>query len=66
MLDTFKIIAKITTDKKTEMIKIEDEEGNCLFYGNEWDFNRDAKTFKNLFEKLGVKTEIVEKAFEEW
>ena len=48
------------------MIKIENDKGECLFYGNEWDFNRDAKTFKTLFEKLGVKTKIVEKAYDEW
>jgi hypothetical protein len=59
-------MAKITTDTNCEMIKIEDDKGNCLFYGNQSDFNRDAKTFKTLFEKLDVKTEVIEKYYDEW
>ncbi len=66
MLGTFKIMAKITTDTNCEMIKIEDDKGNCIFYGNQSDINRDAKTFKTLFEKLDVKTEVIEKDYDEW
>lgn len=59
-------MVKITTDRNCEMIKIEIENGECIFYGNVWDFDRDAETFQELFEKLGVKTEIVEKTYDEW
>ncbi len=56
----------ITQDTTCEMLKIETSDGKCIFSGNEWDFNRDGDSFKNLFEQIGLKVTIINKKYEEW
>ena len=56
---------KITEDTSSEMIMIE-YKGKCIFTGNYWDFSRDSEGFKELFEGMEFKVEVVEKDYEEW
>jgi hypothetical protein len=41
------------------MLNIVTEDGKCLFYGNEWDFDRSGNNFKKLLEKLNIEVEII-------
>lgn len=61
-----KINIIITNDSDSEMMKIETSEGNSLFYGNYWDFNRDPESFAELFKALNMNTEIKEIEYEDW
>ena len=56
---TKKIIIK--QDKNSEMLDITTDDGKCLFYGNDLDFNRQGINFKSLFEKIGLEVEIIDK-----
>lgn len=56
----------ITEDQNCDMIKIENEKGNCAIYGNYWDINRTGQSFLQLFKDLGIEVELVEKPFDEW
>ena len=58
-----KIIIK--EDTGCEFLSIITDDGVCLFYGNEWDFDRSGSSFKKLFEKLGIETELLKTKFEE-
>jgi hypothetical protein len=58
-----KIIIK--EDPSCEMLSIETDDGKLLFYGNEWDFDRGGSSFKELFENLGIETELIKTKFEE-
>ena len=56
----------ITKDTSCEMLRIEKENGECLFEGNETDFDRSAESFERLFKKVGLETQIIEKDYDEW
>lgn len=59
-----KIIIK--EDQDCEMMSITTSEGECLFYGNYWDFNRTGDSFKSLFEKLGFDVKLTETEYSNW
>ena len=49
----------IKQDKSCDMLNISTTDNVCLFHGNVWDFDASGDTFKKLFEKLDIKTKIV-------
>ena len=51
----------ITEDPDCEMLDITIADGQELFHGNAWDFNRDGETFKQLFENLGISVVLKKK-----
>lgn len=56
---------KITiAEGSDDMLSIECN-GESLFYGNTWDFHVNASTFKQMFEQLKFKVEVVTLADEE-
>ena len=56
----------IVEDVNSDMLSIETSDNVHLFYGNYWDFNRDGKSFQDMFEKLGFEVEYNEKDYDEW
>ena len=42
----------------TEMLSISKEDGECLFHGNYWDFDRSGLGFKKLLEELGHEVKL--------
>ena len=56
---------KITEDRSSEMLRIECGD-KCLFEGNYWDFDRCGKSFKELFENMGLQVELEEKDYDFW
>lgn len=55
----------ITYDDSCEMLRIENGT-DCIFEGNEMDFERDAKNIKKFLEDCGLSVDIMEIPYEEW
>ena len=49
----------VKNDKQNEILIIE-KDGETIFNGNYWDFNRDGKSMKNFIEKLGLTVDYIE------
>lgn len=50
----------IEEDSSCEMLWILNEEGNCVFSGNQWDLDRSGDSLKSLFKDLGLEVDLVE------
>lgn len=49
----------IKQDNSCEMLSIY-KDGECIFYGNNWDFKRNGKGLESLLIKLGLEVELDE------
>ena len=52
------VSCSIRYSESEEMIQIINQDGEVVFGGNYWDFNRDPESFKTLFESLGLKVSM--------
>ncbi len=50
----------ITENPVVEMLLIEKDNGKCVFHGNYWDFSRDGKSLKKLFEALDLEVRLIQ------
>jgi len=48
------VSCSIRYSESEEMIQIINKDGEVVFGGNYWDFNRSPEGFKSLFESLGI------------
>ena len=48
------VSCSIRYSESEEMIQIINKDGKVVFGGNYWDFDRSPKSFKRLFESLGI------------
>jgi hypothetical protein len=53
----------ITDDKSNEMLTIKTAEGEVLFDGNYWDFDRSGEFIKDLLTKMGVDVTLSTKTY---
>lgn len=59
-MDKIEIIENQSSEMLTILLRKNDTE-KILFCGNYWDFNRDGKTFKELFKALGLNVKLIQK-----
>ena len=50
---------RIEFDEEKALMSITNSEGEKVFYGNTWDFERDPSDLKEFLMKLGVETELI-------
>jgi hypothetical protein len=48
---------KIKDNESFEMMEIS-KDGQCIFYGNYWDFGYQPNKIKNFLEELGLEVEL--------